>query len=182
MPQRADARRNRARILAAAEEVFAERGPSASTEEVAARAGLAIGTIFRHFPTKQALLQAIMKGLLERLTGEAEELASADGAGGLFTFFSRTVEQAAHKKTVVELLAQNGDDLQIAGAVQLLNGGIAKLLSRAQEAGAVRAEVRTDEVVALLAAACQGAVHGGWDLDLRQRTLAVIFNGLAPPR
>ncbi|WP_406674290.1 helix-turn-helix domain-containing protein [Nonomuraea sp. N2-4H] len=69
-PMRADARRNRARILAAAEEVFAERGASASTEEVAARAGVAIGTVFRHFPTKRDLLAAIMKDLRRRLHRE----------------------------------------------------------------------------------------------------------------
>ena len=59
-PLRADARRNRAKILDAAGEVFAERGAAASTEEVAARAGVAIGTVFRHFPTKQDLLGAIL--------------------------------------------------------------------------------------------------------------------------
>ncbi|HVV20388.1 MAG TPA: helix-turn-helix domain-containing protein, partial [Pseudonocardiaceae bacterium] len=62
-PLRADAQRNRARILNAAESVFAELGASASTEEVAARAGVAIGTVFRHFPTKRDLLAAIMRGL-----------------------------------------------------------------------------------------------------------------------
>src|SRR2546421_2027863 len=60
---RADARRNRERILAAAQEVFAEKGASASTEEVASRAGVAIGTVYRHFPTKDDLLRAIMKEL-----------------------------------------------------------------------------------------------------------------------
>src|SRR5215211_8227405 len=85
-PLRADAQRNRARILRAAEEVFAEKGAGASTEEVAARAGVAIGTIFRHFPTKDALLAAIMKRLLARLVEEAGRLSGADG---LFTFFTR---------------------------------------------------------------------------------------------
>ncbi|MEV0721086.1 helix-turn-helix domain-containing protein [Asanoa sp. NPDC050611] len=58
---RADAARNRARILAAAEAVFAERGAAASTEDVASRAGVAIGTVFRHFPTKDDLLRAVLK-------------------------------------------------------------------------------------------------------------------------
>jgi AcrR family transcriptional regulator len=174
---RADARRNRARILAAAEAVFAEKGPSASTEEVAERAGVAIGTIFRHFPTKQALLQAIMKELLSRLTQEAASL-SDDGA--LFTFFARLVEQAAHQKTVIELLGQNGIDLPMADAVRPLRQEIDELLRRAQQAGAVRPDVRLDEVMALLAATCQGALQGGWDLDLQRRTLAIVFTGLRP--
>lgn len=74
---RADAARNRSRILAAATEVFAAQGPSASTEEVAARAGVAIGTVFRHFPTKNDLLAAIMKDLLDTLVAEIGALTAA---------------------------------------------------------------------------------------------------------
>ncbi|MEV8631649.1 TetR/AcrR family transcriptional regulator [Streptosporangium sp. NPDC051023] len=178
---RADARRNRARILAAAEEVFAEKGPSASTEEVAARAGLAIGTVFKHFPTKQDLLGAIMKDLLARLSEEVDALASdGDPATALFTFVSQTVEQAARKKTVIGLLTESGVDVRVADAVRLLHEGIEGLLSRAQQAGAVRGDARPDEVLALLTAACQGALHAGWDPDLQHRTLAIVFDGLRP--
>src|SRR5436190_21257823 len=101
---RADARRNRERILAAAGEVFAARGASASTEEVAGRAGVAVGSVFRHFPTKNDLLRAIMKDLLARLEADAAALAG-DPATGLFTFFTRLVAEAAAQRTVVELLA-----------------------------------------------------------------------------
>jgi AcrR family transcriptional regulator len=179
---RADARRNRARILAAAEAVFAEKGTSAATEEVAARAGVAIGTVFRHFPTKQALLQAIMKDLLMRLTQQLRSLAAnADPATALFTFITLMVEQATEKKTVVELLAETGITVQVADAMQALRAGVEELLSRSQQVGAVREDVRLDEVIALLTGACQGALHAGWDQDLRQRTLAIVFNGLRPP-
>jgi AcrR family transcriptional regulator len=179
---RADARRNRARILAAAEKVFAEQGPSGSTEQVAAAADVAIGTVFRHFPTKQALLQAIMKDLLARLAGQADELAQEDPAAGLFTFFASLVGQAAAKKTVVELLAHAGIDVPISDSVQTLRHSIETLLVQAQRAGGVRDDVRLDTVIALLNSACQGAVHAGWDLDLQDRTLAVIFDGLRPAR
>lgn len=180
---RADARRNRARILAAAGKVFAEQGPSGSTEQVAAEAGVAIGTVFRHFPTKQALLQAIMKDLLERLAGQARELAGQDDpATGIFTFFTSLVRQAAEKKTVVELLADAGIDVPVADSVHTLRQGIGTLLARAQEAGAVRDDVRPDVLIALLVGVCQSAVHAGWDRDLQDRTLAVIFDGLRPAR
>jgi AcrR family transcriptional regulator len=180
---RADARRNRARILAAAEDVFAERGASASTEEVARRAGVAIGTVFRHFPTKDDLLRAIMKDLLERLTAQVNQLAAdGDPAAALFGFFTTMVEQAAAKKTVVDLLAATGTDVQVAAAVKALRHGITQLLTRAQQAGAVRADVGIDEVMALLTSSCQGALHGGWDSELQHRTLAVIFDGLRPAR
>jgi AcrR family transcriptional regulator len=170
-PLRADARRNRARILAAAEEVFAARGADASTEEVAAAAGVAIGTVFRHFPTKQDLLGAILKDLLA-------ELAEAAEGDDLFTFFTRVVAAAAEKKFVVALLAGHGVDVEVAGAVGSLSAAVASLLARAQAAGTVRADVRPDEVLALLTAAGQGALHGGWSPDLRARTLEVIFAGL----
>ncbi len=179
-PLRADARRNRERILAAASEVFARQGPTASTEDVAARAGVAIGTVFRHFPTKQDLLSAIMKDLLERLTTEVAELAGADPATALFDFFARVVEQAAEKKAVVELLAQDGVRIGVADPMRSLRDAIDVLLDRARRAGAVRPEVRLDEVLALLTATAQGALQGGWSADLRDRALAVIFAGLRP--
>jgi len=179
---RADARRNRARILAAAEEVFSERGASASTEEVASRAGVAIGTVFRHFPTKNDLLRAIMKDLLRRLTEEVVSLgADGDPATALFAFFTRMVEQAAAKKAVVDLLAGAGTDLQVAEPVQALRQGVDGLLARARRAGAVREDVRITEVMALLTSTCQGALQAGWDPDLQRRALTIIFDGLRPP-
>lgn len=170
-PLRADARRNRARILAAAEEVFAARGAAASTEEVAAAAGVAIGTVFRHFPTKQDLLGAILKDLLETLVDKA-------GDDDLFAFFTRVVTAAAEKKFVVELLAGQGVAVEVAGVVGSLAATVEELLARAQAGGQVREDVRLDEVLALLTAAGQGALHGGWSPDLRARTLEVIFAGL----
>lgn len=171
-PLRADARRNRAKILDAAGEVFAERGAAASTEEVAARAGVAIGTVFRHFPTKQDLLAAILKDLLADLT--------AAGDADLFAFFTRVVTVAAEKKVVVELLAQEGVAVGVEGPVAALGDTVDGLLTAAREAGTVRAEVRLDEVLALLTATAQGALRGGWSPDLRDRVLALVFAGLVP--
>jgi AcrR family transcriptional regulator len=179
-PLRADARRNRERILAAAEHVFATRGASASTEEVAAEAGVAIGTVFRHFPTKRDLLSAILKTLLERLTADARTLAGADPATALFEFFTHVVEQAAAKRSVVELLAEGGVRVGVTEALRGLSDALGVLLERAREAGAVRPRVRLDEVLALLAATAQGALNGNWSDDLRGRALDVVFAGLRP--
>ncbi|WP_245930105.1 TetR/AcrR family transcriptional regulator [Allonocardiopsis opalescens] len=180
-PPRADARRNRARILAAAEELFEERGAAASTEEVARRAGVAAGTVFRHFPTKDALLGAIMKELMRRLAAEVDELVErGDPATALFAFFTRMAEQAAAKRGVVESLAAAGVDIQLTRSVDAFGASVAALLDRAQRAGAVRPQVRPDEVTALLTGVCQGALHGGWDADLRARTLELVFAGLRP--
>jgi AcrR family transcriptional regulator len=180
---RADARRNRARILDAAEAVFFEKGASASTEEVASRAGVAIGTVFRHFPTKGDLLRAMMKELRQRLTDEVQALrADGDPATALFDFFTRMVEQAAAKKAVADLLAGSGVDVPVAEPLHALREAIGALLTNAKKAGAVRREVRLDETMALLIGTCQGALHAGWDRDLQRRTLAIVFAGLRPPK
>lgn len=178
---RADARRNRERILAAADQVFAESGPGASTEQIAAVAGTAVGTVFRHFPTKRALLQAIMKDLLRQLIGDAEAFAAdEDPATALFAFFTRTVDQAARKKTVIDLLARDGTDVQITEAVRSLHDAVQSLLDAAQAAGGVRPTVQADEVIALLGAMCQATTRDSWSSELQHRTLAIIFEGLAP--
>jgi AcrR family transcriptional regulator len=168
-PLRADAARNRARILATAAEVFAAKGPAASTEEIAARAGVAIGTVFRHFPTKDALLAAIMKDVRDRLA------AHATAAGTLEAFFSTVVAESAAAHTVVTLLS-----VDVAPALATLTDAIATLLTHDQEHRRVRADVRIDEVMALLTAASQGALTAAWSADLQTRTLAVIFAGLRP--
>ena len=173
---RADAVRNRAKILGAAAEVFAERGADASTEEVAARAGVAIGTVFRHFPTKKDLLGAILKDLLEDLTADDD----GDDEGDLFAFFTRVVTAAAEKKVVVELLAHEGVAVGVEGPVAALADTVDVLLSAAKVMGTVRTDVRLDEVLALLTATAQGALRGGWSPDLRDRVLARVFGGLVP--
>jgi AcrR family transcriptional regulator len=179
---RADAQRNRARILAAAEEVFADGGPRTSTEEVARRAGVAIGTVFRHFPTKTDLLRALMKQLLEQVTADAAALlAHGDTATALFEFFAQLVRRTAANRTVVSLLAAEGLDVPIAGPVTSLTDAVRELLARGQRAGAIRADVRLDEVMALLESLCQGALQRGWDDDLRERTLGIVFAGLRTP-
>jgi AcrR family transcriptional regulator len=188
-PLRSDAQRNRARILDAAEQVFTEGGAAASTEEVARRAGVAIGTVFRHFPTKNDLVAAITERRLAGLVEQIDALDDAPDRGtALFGFFARMVEQAAAKKHVVDLLGDAGGDAggQPAGAAGLatavgrLERSVARLLHHGQAAGTVGAHVRLPEVMALLTSVCQGALAGGWSAALQKRTLAVVFAGLRP--
>lgn len=170
-PLRADAARNRARILETAAEVFAAKGPAASTEEIAARAGVAVGTVFRHFPTKDALLAAIMKDVRDRLA------ARAATAGTLEAFFTAVVAEAAAAHTIVTLLSL---DIAAGAALEDLADAVAALLKQDQDHRRVRPDVRIDEVMALLTAASQGALTAAWTEDLQARTLAVIFTGLRP--
>jgi AcrR family transcriptional regulator len=179
-PLRADARRNRARILAAAVEVFDAYGTSASTEEVARRAGVAVGTVFRHFPTKDDLLAAIMKDLRSRLAAKAEALAAEDDPAALFGFFAEVVEHAAGARTVVHLLAAAGTDVGVGRQLAGLGDALDALLGKARAAHAVRDDVHLDEVIALLTAACHGALAAGWTPDLRRRTVARLLDGLRP--
>jgi AcrR family transcriptional regulator len=179
--RRADARRNRARVLEAAEEVFAAKGTSASTGEIARAAGVGVGTVFRHFPTKEALLEAILIGRMQRLADDAEAGADADDPGAaFFAFFERMVEQSATKKAFSDALAVAGVDVQslVAPVARNLHKAIAVLLARAQKAGAVRSDVRVGEVIALFKGASHAAEYGGPDRALQARTLAVIFDGL----
>src|SRR5260370_20229869 len=107
--QRADARANRVRILDVADDVFGEGGESASTEEVARLAGVGIATVFRHFPTKAVLLEAVLTRRFERLRDRAEGLASAGEPGPAFyDFFAHMVADAAGKVASADAPAHPG--------------------------------------------------------------------------
>src|SRR5438132_10750112 len=108
-PQRADARRNRERVLAAAEAVFAESGGKAPVEEVARRAGVGVGTVCRNFPTKQALVEAVVGAMYETLLREAEEaLADPDPARAFERFVVGLPEfQARHRALADQMASVN---------------------------------------------------------------------------
>jgi AcrR family transcriptional regulator len=184
---RADAQRNRARILSAADAVFAAKGPTASTEEVARQAEVAIGTVFRHFPTKEALIEAVFAERLRELVSEAESLVNADDAGAaFFAFFDRVVTQTASKHAFTDALAEAGiDTVAVHGAIAMvgtqLHRAFGALLARAQESGAVRADLRVPELVALLIGASHAIEHAA-DTDTQARVLAVVVDGLRPAR
>jgi AcrR family transcriptional regulator len=178
---RADARRNRERVLAAAEEVLARDGLSASMRDIAGRAGVGLGTIYRHFPTQEALYQAIIVDRTQRLVAEAEALSGADDAGAaFFGYFARIVANAAEKKAMADVLAEAGIDPK-AGMAHLgtdMRRAISTLLDRAQAAGAVRGDLGLPEVLALLSGACMAAERHQWDTGFRDRTLSILFDGL----
>src|ERR1051326_5156151 len=162
---RADARRNRARVLEAAEAVFAAGGTTASTEEVVRQAGVGVGTVFRHFPTKEALLAALLATELARLAEEAEALAdAADPGAALFGLFEGMVERMAAKRTYAAALADLGLDARAAvpGAGDRVRYALQVLLTRAQQAGAVRTDVGVTELIALVVGASPAPEHAGW--------------------
>jgi len=180
--QRVDARANRGRILDVAEEVFGKGGESASTEEVARLAGVGIGTVFRHFPTKAALLEAVLVREFDRLREQAEALLdAADPGEAFFGLFGHLVARAPAKIAITEaLLDAGGRDGDAVRASDGLRRAVGALLRHAQQAGAVRDDVELPEVYALLASISRVAARAHLDEEARARLLAVIFDGLAP--
>jgi AcrR family transcriptional regulator len=176
---RADAALNRVRILDAAEQIFAEQGIAASTEQVAKKAGVGIGTVFRHFPTKEALLAELLTTRMERLAAEADTLAPAAG-DALFQFFVHLVGQASKKHAVVATLTGAGVDVTglMAPAGRELRSAVGRLLTRAQHAGVVREDVGVAEVLGILMGLAHAAEQGSWDARMQRRALGVVFDGL----
>ncbi len=182
---RADARRNRERVLRTAQQVFAADGLGVSLDEIARRAGVGPGTVHRHFPAKEALYLAVAIDQLEQLAAEAKVLAATeDPATAFFTQLSRMVASGAENVAVKSALAAAEFDLRTAApdvAVDLTNR-VADLLGRAQAANAVRADVTVEEVMALVAGAFAAIRHAGAEAS-RQRSAHIaqlILDGLRP--
>jgi len=157
---------------------------TAATEEVARAAGVGIGTLFRHFPTKEALLEAVYRARLRALADEARTLATAEDPGAaLFDFFRDTVVRSGPKLAVTDALAAAGIELKPAEVAEAraLGDALRVLLVRAQQAGAVRADLGLRELIALLVGA-SSAVRFAENETVRTRTIEVIVDGLRPPR
>jgi AcrR family transcriptional regulator len=172
-PPRADARRNRERVLRAATEAFAESGIDVPLDEIAARAGVGPGTVYRHFPTKEALFQAVVTGRIDDLVEEARRLAEQPDAGGaFFAFLGRIRGEAAAKR-------DTPDALSVPGARQAeLHEAMQVLLTRAQAAGAVRAGIDVGDLVAMVKGLV-GAVRGTADPGRVDRLFAIVVDGLS---
>lgn len=180
---RTDARDNRARILEAADEVFGTGGAAASTEVVAKLAGVGIATVFRHFPTKQDLLRAVLTARLEGLRDRARELSgSVEPGPAFFDFFGEVVDGAARKLTIAEALADMGDDPEGAPvrASEEMRQAFGELLDRAQEAGAVRRDVAAPEAYALMVGVSRATAHLPMAEPVKRRVIALALDGLRP--
>jgi AcrR family transcriptional regulator len=177
-PQRADARRNRELVLAAAEELLATEGPSVPVDEVARRAGVGAGTVYRHFPTKEALVEAVIRQRIQRLTDEAGAPHDAEDPGAaFFGFFTRVVEEARIDRALIDALADAGVDAHaaVAESKRALGEAIGRLLRRAQRAGAVRRDVTQADIKALLIGCMLSERH---DAASRRNLATIVCDGL----
>jgi AcrR family transcriptional regulator len=178
---RADAVRNRAKVLDAARAAFAAEGPAVPLDEIARRAGVGAGTVYRHFPTKEALFEAVIVDRLLALAQDAEARLSGDGdAGGeFFGFFFTLIEDADKKADLAEALMASGVDFQpeAKNVAERLSAGFQGLLERAQRAGAVRADVTVPELHALIVGAMAAEKRAGGE---RGKLTRIIGDGLRP--
>ncbi len=184
MPARADARRNRERLLAAAKDVFSAGGPEASLESVARRAGVGIGTLYRHFPTREALFEAVYRREVEQLTELAERLFEEEApVEALRRWLRSNVAFIATKQGMAEALAVAAGSSELkAFSFEHLTRALGKLLARAVAAGEIRADITPEDLLRTLVGMCLIHDRPGWQPGVL-RLVDVFVAGLrqSPP-
>jgi AcrR family transcriptional regulator len=177
---RADAVRNRERVLEAAKAVFSAGGPDASLEAVARRAGVGIGTLYRHFPTREALFEAVYRREVEQLGELAEQLKNeAKPVDALRRWLRSNVEFVATKKGMSAALAlavQSSSELH-AYSFDRLTKAIGALLDRAVAAGEIRSDISPEDILRALVGMCYMHDQPGWQATVL-RLLDVFVDGL----
>jgi AcrR family transcriptional regulator len=177
---RADARRNHERLLASAREAFAAHGVEASLDDIARRAEVGPGTLYRHFPSREALLAAVYRNEVEALAAQADEIAQTHSPEeALAAWLRLQLDYIKHKRglgaAVKTMLGTDSETL--AWCRDTLRAAVGRLLARAQDAGAVRTDVEPADVLRLVhgvAMACESAP------DQAERLLSLVLDGLRP--
>lgn len=177
---RSDAVRNRVRLVEAAAQAFSERGEDASLEDVAKRAGVGIGTLYRHFPTRDALVEAAYRREVEVLCERADELlATLPPDEALEAWMQRFVSYVAAKRgmaSALKSMMSTGSTLFEECRAQM-NAAAARLLAAAAAAGAVRSDVDANDLVRAMSGICLATDQEGW-ADQSRRLVALLLDGL----
>lgn len=181
---RADARHNRERLVAAAEQVFGELGPEASLNRVAQRAGVGPGTLYRHFPTRQALLAAVLQDRIAGLCARADALLSAASPDaalvewlGAFLAHVR-INQGLGGELLTAPAAAAGVDCH-----QAIRAAAAAVLTRAQRSGTARADLTVPDLIQLVAGIGMITAHHADDPAQPERLLTLVVDAVfAGPR
>ncbi|KJK33452.1 hypothetical protein UK23_46000 [Lentzea aerocolonigenes] len=168
---RADAARNREKVLEAARELFASKGFEVPLDEIATQAGVGPGTVYRHFPTKQALFQAVTEARVTAMIESASAPAD-DARAALFAFLSRMAEEAAAKRDMSDAITVTPE------LRKSLHAALGALLEKAQRAGQVRADVTATDLVILMKGMLQSLHEGGNP----QVLLQIVLTGLQSSR
>ncbi|MFG1837653.1 TetR/AcrR family transcriptional regulator [Micromonospora sp. NPDC049175] len=175
-PKRADARRNYDALVAAAREAFAENGAAASLEDVARRAGVGIGTLYRNFPSRRHLFEAVYVEEVRALSRSAEDLAELPPWDALVAWLHRFVAYVATKRALAEQLLHDSE-IFASCRTEIYAAG-EPLMRRAQEAGVVRADVSFDDVIRLISGLTMAQFASP---EQRDRVLGVALDGLHAP-
>jgi AcrR family transcriptional regulator len=176
-PRRADAVRNRVKLMAAARTAFASDGTAASLEDIARRAGVGIGTLYRHFPSRLDLVEAIYVDEVEALCASVDGLAGLSPWDALVGWLRRFVSYVATKQALAgELFAHLGEDADVFRSCRAAVFATGEpLLERAQQAGAVRPDTSFTEVIQLVGGIAKITTAGPAEID---RILAIALDGL----
>jgi AcrR family transcriptional regulator len=181
--QRADGQRNRERLMAAAKAAFANVGADVSLEEIARRAGVGIGTLYRHFPTRDAIVEAVYRREVAQLAGSAERLLGQLTPGeALHQWMRLFVDYIATKKVIASALgalAGGAADLYAASGAQI-SGALSLLVERAAAAGDIRADADAGDLQRALIGFTYGAARPGWQASAL-RLIDLLMAGLQPP-
>ncbi|WHM36970.1 TetR/AcrR family transcriptional regulator [Streptomyces sp. BPTC-684] len=182
-PMRADARRNYERLLGVARSAFAEHGTDASLEDVAKRAGVGIGTLYRHFPNRHALMNAIFQSEVDVLLARSRELLDAEQPCTALVEWLRAIitHTGEYRGVARALMSASHDDSSALAqcSVPMREAGSA-LLERAQLAGSVRVDVTIGDLLQLTNAIALAAEQAPDDPELADRLLALTLRGLQP--
>jgi AcrR family transcriptional regulator len=177
---RADARRNRARVLEAADAVFAEDGLHAGIEDIAQRAGVGVGTVCRNFATKEDLIAEVLAARGEAMLEEVRAaIADPDPGTAFERFMIGMAEYSAKYRALAEDMAARGELPVREGLKEALHEALDQLVVQAQAAGSLRSDVRAGDIKLLLSGLAQATVTPGGDTS-RARFLRVILDGLRP--
>jgi AcrR family transcriptional regulator len=172
-PQRADARRNFDALLAAAREVFAEQGTDASLEDIARRAGVGIGTLYRNFPTRQDLFERVYIGEVEDLCAAARNLADLPPWDALVAWLRRFIDYIATKRALMQALTTGSPIFGVCRA-EMYSAGT-PLFQRAQAAGEVRPDLTFDDLVLMLSGLTSATFTGD---EQRERVFRIALDGI----
>jgi AcrR family transcriptional regulator len=177
---RSDAQRNRERLLIEARTLFAERGADASLEEVARRAGVGVGTLYRHFPTREALLEAVLADDIKALRSVAEGLCTSPSAReGLGAWLRALLAEATKYRNMSEPLMKTLKNELSDECQEMLAAG-ERLLVGAQKAGEVRADASIDDLIHAVAGVAWASEQDSSDPAVADRLLALMIDGLRP--
>ena len=178
---RADAQRNLGRILEAATDAYAELGPDVTIDEIARRAGVGHGTVFRRFPTKDALRAAVVRARLDELLATAQRLLEEPDAGAAVErFVWEVADSCLRDRALFEGIEKCGERFdEVAAVKHELHETVDRLIGSAQRAGALRRGLDAHDVGALVGAAIQAAAHAE-GTDAWRRYVQVVLDGLKP--